>query len=170
MVGSKSYVTQKSLNFLRDRGEIPDVVEHYVQRPWSDKKRKGDAIPGYRKDMFGIIDIVSIGIKGIRFYQVTSASNIMSRIKKIMDASVHKFNRQLDESGRIAESMIYGGAELFVHGWEKKGNRWHLREVQLTTTRHPYNMYADKKYYRRQIYFIDEKKLYKWGQMDAIGG
>ena len=85
---------------FESRGYKCEVVESYN----SFTKRK--------KDMFGILDMVAIGNEETLGIQMTSKSNMSSRIKKIQE-SVY-FVELLRSKWRI-----------IVIGWFKKPNGWY---------------------------------------------
>jgi hypothetical protein len=68
-----------------------------------------------RKDLFGLFDILALGKDEIIGIQVTSASNVSKRIRKIEDSPL---------LGAIRES----GMKIEVHGWRKyakqKDGKW----------------------------------------------
>jgi hypothetical protein len=71
-------------------------------------------IPGanIRKDLFGFIDILAVGIGGdVLAVQATSRSNVSSRIKKIADHPGINYVRR-------------AGWTIEVWGWYKRDGRW----------------------------------------------
>ena len=104
--------TQRTLKHLRDAGYYAAIVEHF--NPWVK----------IRQDAFGILDIIAVhrehpGVLGI---QCTSASNMSSRVKKILAAPV-------------TPTWIAAGNRLEVWGWSKKGARGKRKTWCLTV--HP---------------------------------
>jgi len=102
--------TQRTLKKLRESKDYPliAIVEH-----WNSFAR-------IRQDLFGILDILAIDIKGNTVgIQVTSYSNVSARIKKMenSDAISH-----LRDANWI----------LLVQGWHKKNNKWVCREVNIS--------------------------------------
>ena len=90
--------TQRTLKKLRDSGDYPLVA--IVER-WN-------AVAKIRQDLFGIIDLLAIDIKGNTVgIQVTSYSNVSARLR---DANW----------------------VLLVQGWHKKNNKWVCREVDIS--------------------------------------
>jgi predicted RecB family endonuclease len=72
-----------------------------------------------KKDLFGVIDILAIGNGETLAVQVTSKSNMSSRIKKI------------EESEALPE-MLRSGWRVIVHGWWKGTNgRYQLKEFEF---------------------------------------
>jgi hypothetical protein len=65
--------TQYALNVLRKEGWYPEVVEY-----WNSFAR-------IRKDLLGFIDILAFKDGEVLALQVTSRSNISSRVRKIAD-------------------------------------------------------------------------------------
>ena len=73
-----------------------------------------------RVDLFGIIDVLAISDEGNTVaIQTTSLSNTSARIKKIGDS---------DAIGHLRKA----GWTVLVHGWYKKNNKWHVKEVDLS--------------------------------------
>lgn len=106
--------TQRTLKHLRDAGYYAAIVEHF--NPWVQ----------IRQDLFGIGDIVAVHVEhpGVLMVQCTSASNMSSRVKKILAAPV-------------TPTWIAAGNRLEVWGWSKKGARgkrklWALTMVPIT--------------------------------------
>lgn len=102
--------TSRTLEVMRERGYIAEVVEK-----WIPQARK-------RKDLFGFIDILAIhperagDVVGV---QATSGSNVSARIDKIV-------NHENVSAVRKANIRI------LVHGWAKRKGRWQLREVDVS--------------------------------------
>jgi predicted RecB family endonuclease len=72
-----------------------------------------------KKDLLGVIDILAIGNGETLAVQVTSKSNMSSRIKKI------------EESEALPE-MLRSGWRVIVHGWWKGTNgRYQLKEFEF---------------------------------------
>jgi len=102
--------TQRTLKRLRESGEYPlvEVVEHYN---FFSKKRN---------DLYGILDILAIDIKGNTVgLQVTSYSNISARIKKM-------------ENSDAISHLRDANWQLIVEGWHKKDNKWVSRIVDIS--------------------------------------
>ena len=100
--------TARSLKHLRGEGWLAEVVERFI--------------PGanIRKDLFGIGDVVAIKYGGPpNLIQVTSGSNVASRVKKIQ------------ESEHLPVLLACGWL-VQVHGWRKNAKgRWTLRVVDI---------------------------------------
>ena len=97
----------RSVDYLRKQGCVVATVESYNHFT----KRK--------KDLFGVIDILAIGNNETLAVQVTSKSNMSSRIKKI------------EESEALPE-MLRSGWRVIVHGWSKNTkNRFELKEFEF---------------------------------------
>tara|TARA_R110000851_G_scaffold102347_1_gene218883 strand:+ start:1192 stop:1572 length:381 start_codon:yes stop_codon:yes gene_type:complete len=102
--------TQRTLKRLRESGEYPlvQVVERW------------NAFAKIRQDLFGIIDILAIDIKGNTVgLQVTSYSNISARIKKM-------------ENSDAISHLRDANWQLIVEGWHKKDNKWVSRIVDIS--------------------------------------
>lgn len=99
--------TQRSLAEMRKRGYLADVVEKWI--------------PGarIRRDLYGFIDLLCIKEGEICGVQTTSDGHVAERIAKI---AAH------ENVGAVRKA----GIRLLVHGWRKAGNRWQLREVDVS--------------------------------------
>jgi hypothetical protein len=91
--------TSRSLELLRDEGWLVAVVERWI--------------PGanIRQDLFGLFDLIAIRGDQTMAVQVTSASNVSSRIRKIT------------ESDKLA-AVRKAGWWIECHGWAKRKGRW----------------------------------------------
>jgi len=99
--------SQRTIAHLRKLGYQTANVEHYNYFT----KRK--------HDLFGCIDILAIGNNETLAVQVTSKSNMSSRIKKI------------EESEALPE-MLRSNWRVIVHGWFRKENgRYELKEFEF---------------------------------------
>ena len=98
--------TTRSLRHLLAEGWLPDVVERRVA---------GNVV----HDLFGFIDILAIRGDETLAVQVTTASNVSARVKKIADSPM---------LGSVREA----GWAIHVHGWKCKDGEWTLREVDLS--------------------------------------
>ena len=89
-------------------GFTVEKVEHY--NAWSHRYN----------DLFGVFDLLAIreneGIIGV---QVTTRDHLANRITKILDS-------------HAAELWTRVGGRIVAHGWFKKGNRWRLKEEEIT--------------------------------------
>jgi len=101
-------LTNRTVHRLREEGwDLVEVVEHY------------NAFTKRKHDLFGIIDVLAIGDRGILMVQVTSRGNMSSRIKKIADSeAIHHL--------RDADIMIH------VHGWDKHEGRWRCKVTDIS--------------------------------------
>lgn len=73
-----------------------------------------------RQDLFGFIDVLAINEEGNTVaIQTTTLANIGARIKKISDS---------DNVSHVRKA----GWTIIVHGWYKKNNRWHVKEVDVS--------------------------------------
>ena len=88
--------TRRTLQWLRDDGWIPAVVER-----WCSFSRR-------RIDLFGFIDIVAIkpGTDGVLGIQATSGPNMSSRVRKIRRSGIADLWMECDNG-------------LWVVGWRK---------------------------------------------------
>lgn len=98
--------TQRSLEELRKRGFLADVVERRIRRHVT-------------KDLFGFIDILALGDNRILGIQATDRTNFSHRVTKILN---HENYRKVKESP----------FEIWVWGWGKMASGgWELREELL---------------------------------------
>jgi hypothetical protein len=100
--------TQLSLKEMRKRGMVAEVVEKWVPMQTG----------GFRKDLFGVIDVVAIAENEIVFVQSTSASNLSSRRTKLRDSEHY-------------EVLLACGARFELHGWKKVKGRWCLKQEHI---------------------------------------
>jgi hypothetical protein len=102
--------TARSLAYLREKGYRAQVVER-----WIPQARK-------RVDLFGFGDIVCLdGCPGVLAVQVTTASNLSNRLKKLRT-----------ECKQAAWDWLEHENALHLHGWSKKGARGKRKTWQLT--------------------------------------
>ena len=100
-------LTLRTTKHLRQQGYTVATVEYYNYFT----KRK--------HDLFGCIDLLAIGNGETLAIQVTSKSNMSTRIKKI-------------ENNDALPEMIRSGWRILVHGWWKnKSNRFELKEFEF---------------------------------------
>ena len=106
---AKTSPTQRTLARLRKENyNLIEVVEHYN---FFSKKRN---------DLFGIIDILAIKDGDTVALQVTSYSNISSRVRKITESPALPFLRA-------------AGWTILVEGWKKEKNgRYTSKIVDLS--------------------------------------
>ena len=98
----------RSKALLQDEGYLVAIVEHW------------NAFARIRQDLFGFLDLLAIRENEIVGIQVTSASNVAARVKKI---STHENIAMVRKSG----------IGVFVHGWGKnKSGKWICRVVDLS--------------------------------------
>ena len=101
--------TQRSLKHMRDQGYYAEVVERY------------NFFTKRKNDLFGFIDILCIKEGEVVGVQTTSYGHISDRTKKIL------------EHENFA-TVKAAGIRVIVHGWRKVGNRWQVKEVELSDT------------------------------------
>ena len=100
-------LNQRTVALLKDRGYKCDIVESY------------NAFTKRKKDLFGIFDILAIGSGETLGVQITSKSNISSRIKKI-------------EESEYLPLLLDAGWRIIVFGWFKKDNgRYDVKEFEF---------------------------------------
>lgn len=97
---------QNSLKLLKTYAALTDVVERWIPQA------------KVRRDLFGIIDIVSLCGTRTCGIQATTYSNVAARVKKIRRSPAYP---ELCQAGWVLE----------VHGWRKVKNRWTVRIVKV---------------------------------------
>lgn len=124
--------TQRSLAYLRERGYVVEVTEHW------------NAYARVRQDLFQFIDIVGLKDGELLGVQTTSTANVGARIAKITEVFEDFVDRKTGEKGRRlnlvrpkAQAWLRAGGKIVVHGWGKRGARgkrkvWTLKQVTLT--------------------------------------
>ena len=101
-------LTSRTVHRLRDEGwDLVEIVEHY------------NYFTKRRHDLFGIIDVLAVGDKGILCAQVTSRGNMSSRIKKIADSDAIQYLRDAD-------------IMVIVEGWDKYKGRWRSKVTDIS--------------------------------------
>ena len=95
--------TQLTLRHLREVEKWPlvEVVERFNPHA------------RIRQDLFGFVDVLAVGPRGVLAVQTTSAANVSSRIRKIAEH---------DNVSHVREA----GIAIRVHGWRKRVGRWEL--------------------------------------------
>ena len=118
---SKLSPTQRTLRELRKQGRIVDVCERWIVNP----KHPGG---GFRKDLFGFIDLIVLDPDEIVAVQ-SCGQAFKAHLDKIMDSDCTEFVIEWLKCG--------GGLELW--GWRKvklrrgsKAMRWKPRVKQIT--------------------------------------
>jgi hypothetical protein len=92
---------------MESRGYKCDVVESY------------NAFTRRKKDLFSIFDILAIGNGETVGIQITSKSNMSSRIKKISESE-------------FLPELVRSGWKILVLGWYKKPNgRYDYKEFEF---------------------------------------
>lgn len=99
-------LTPRSTAEMRERGYQVATVEYF------------NAFTRRKHDLFGCIDLLCIGNGETVAVQVTSRDNISSRRHKI-------------EENEAYPEMLRSGWKILIHGWDKDGSRWRLKEVEL---------------------------------------
>lgn len=107
-----SSYTQKTLDRLRKRGCVVDVCEKWIPNP----KHPGG---GFRKDLFGIFDIIALLDGSIVGIQSTGINGRSEHLKKML------------AEPRLANWCRAGG-KVELWAWQKKKNRWEPRIQSIT--------------------------------------
>lgn len=101
--------TERSLNYLRKHGVLAAKVEHH------------NSFSHKRHDLFGFADLIAVSANRIALIQVTTASNMAARRKKIK--AEPRAKQWLDASPCTV---------IELHGWQKKGKHWHVKVEEIT--------------------------------------
>ena len=103
----------RSLEFMRKRGYVAEVAEKRLP------------IPGkfVTRDLFGVCDIVALGVGHLVGVQTTS----LPLIKPHMD-------KYATEGLEMLKAWMKSGAKFEMHGWKKVKNRWKCRVWYATLT------------------------------------
>jgi hypothetical protein len=99
--------TVRSTKLLEAEGWTVDTVERWIP------------VVNRRKDLFGFLDLIAVRGGETMGIQTTSASNVASRINKIM------------ESEHLSKVRM-ANWRIEVHGWAKKANRWVVRREDIS--------------------------------------
>lgn len=100
-------LNQRTIALLEERGYQCDTVESY------------NSFTRRKKDLFGIFDILAVGNGETVAVQLTSKSNMSTRIKKI------------SESDKLPE-ILRSKWRILVIGWYKKPNgRYDYKEFEF---------------------------------------
>jgi hypothetical protein len=101
--------TQRSKKLLEDRGYLVAIVEKWNPHAM------------VRQDLFGMFDLLCVHKESgeVVSVQTTAASGVSARVKKIADHPNLPIVRKANW-------------KLVVHGWRKSGNRWIVREVDVS--------------------------------------
>jgi hypothetical protein len=97
--------TQRSLEYLREQGYHPEVVERY------------NSFTRRTNDLWGFVDILAIKRDEVLGVQTTSGSNVSARIKKIMESELLP---------KVREANV----RIVVHGWTKQANGRYVLRVE----------------------------------------
>ena len=98
--------TSQSKAEMVSRGYQVATVEYY------------NAVTRRKHDLFNCIDLLCIGNGETVAVQVTSRDNMASRRHKI-------------EENEAYPEMLRSGWRILIHGWDKEGTKWRLKEVEL---------------------------------------
>ena len=104
-MASKKSPTQRSLEYLREQGYHPEVVEKY------------NSFTRRKNDLWGWCDILAIKRDEVLAVQTTSGDNVSSRVKKILES---------DLLPKVREANI----RIVVHGWRKGSNGRYTLKVE----------------------------------------
>ena len=100
-------LSARSIAFMKEKGYLVANVEsynHFIKR---------------KKDLYGVIDLLCIGNGETVAVQVTSKSNMSSRIKKI-------------EASDAFPEMLRSGWRVLVQGWSKNSKgRYEVKEFEF---------------------------------------
>jgi len=130
MKNPPTYHFHRTRKLLESLGYAVDKTEHWV--PFGMQVGAGAKAlmktPGFRKDLFGIVDGVALNSAGsCIFFQVTSQTGVSARKKKSREREYKFLDGKLI---KILKAMILSGVRFVVIGWRKDGNRWNARVVE----------------------------------------
>ena len=110
-MGKSNSPAQLTLKEMRKRGYRAEVTERWI--------------PGanIRKDLYGFVDVLCVGLGDTIAIQSTSLPNISTRCRKITEDCSEQL-RDIRDSGWT----------VLVHGWKKNDdrNRWELTELDIS--------------------------------------
>jgi hypothetical protein len=101
--------TSRSLDLLRAEGYRVGVVERY------------NSFTRQRVDLFGLFDLIAVGRGRVLFVQTTTASNMAARRTKMREA----------DDGTVLTDVLADNSIVELHGWVKRGHRWHCKREIL---------------------------------------
>jgi len=102
---------QRSRNWLKKAGYRVATVEQDVRIP----ARNGKPASMFKRDLFGLGDLLAICFGGIAMIQVTSGSNHATRREKAL-------------ANDNLEAWLRAGGEFYIHSWRKDAKgKWRLR-------------------------------------------
>lgn len=108
----------------RGRGYYVEGTESIIRLPGGITRRS---------DLFGFSDMVAVKAgEPLVFLQITSASNVPARLRKIREESTGtgQWTTPLKD---LAEAVILSGARVVIEGWAKnKSRRYECRELEVT--------------------------------------
>ena len=100
----------RTLQFLHKAGWEAASCEKYVPSPQG-KGQKAKYDGGYRKDLFGFLDVLAFGLApGMTGVQVTSHGQITAHLRK--------YRRDRKLANKIIKFMRSGN-QFIIHGWRK---------------------------------------------------
>lgn len=100
----------RTLQHLHKAGWYAESSEKYITRPQG-KGQKAEYAGGYRKDLFGFLDVIAFGLApGVTGVQVTSHGQISAHLRK--------YRRDRVVAEKII-TFIRAGNRFVIHGWKK---------------------------------------------------
>lgn len=124
--------TQMTLKWLREQGYMAEVVEKWVKFQDDQENKSAVTNPkakGFRKDLWGWIDIIAISPHETLAVQATSGAQRTEHIEKIH--ANENFNHWMCGPGRRA-ILVTWTKKLVKRGGKAK--RWSPRITELTGT------------------------------------
>ena len=106
--------TQLTLKKLRDEGYLAEVVEKFV--------RTGKGGSGFRRDLFGFLDIVCLKGTETLGVQCTSRAHVRNRVNKI----------EHEDHAVALAALREAGWTIQVLGWDKKDGHWRCKTVDCS--------------------------------------
>ncbi len=108
--GKKLNAGQRSLKFLRGQGFTAEVCEKYITNVFGAAQKERFA-GGYRKDLFGFMDILAYRDDGFTLAVQTTSRQQMTK-------HLRDYRRDPELCERIRNWIRGEGRGFVVHGWE----------------------------------------------------
>lgn len=133
--------TEQTLKYLRRSGYVCQVTEVWVAHQWAEKNANGSQ-PGFRRDLFGFIDVLALLEGQVLAVQCTAVSGMSSRYRKILgqekppsDADEKKIRKTKEANvkrRRAVEECLAAGWTIVIYGWDKGMKLPKIRYVDET--------------------------------------
>lgn len=124
----KKQPTERTLDWLRERGYVVDKTEHWIGNPFVPVSRK-------RKDLYGCIDVVALhnDRKGVLGVQATARSGVNARVTKSCTECRKALRLWLRAGNRFIVMGWFARKEATTSRTAKKDHvvRWYPRLVEI---------------------------------------